>query len=216
MNLGPETECVEHKESTAEVDAAYASIAAMLNKHGRGEAFFGARDSGDVKGQDVSRQTLHKVTQRIEQRVEPRVAPVVEAHTTDDGKTYILVSFEGSEAPYSCTGRYRTRVYDEGKAMTAAQVEEAFRVRVNRHSPWEARPSGKTLADLEPGLASASSEWATPGAGFPSPTRTTPTRSRASASALPTEPSRTPARSSSAVGSPAPASPWASSMATTA
>lgn len=67
MNRGPESEYVEHKESTAEVDAACTSIAAMLNKHGHGEVFFGVRDNGGVKGQDVSQQTLHKVTQRIEQ-----------------------------------------------------------------------------------------------------------------------------------------------------
>lgn len=127
VNIAPETEYVEHKESTTELDAACTSIAAMLNKHGRGEVFFGVLDNGDVKGQDAGKQTLHKVTQRIEQRVEPRIAPTVEALKSDDGRTYIRVAFEGSEAPYSCTGRYRIRVSDEDKAMTAAQVEEAFR-----------------------------------------------------------------------------------------
>lgn len=135
MNLGPETEYVEYKESTADLDVGCASVAAMLNKHGRGEVFFGVRDNGDVKGQDVGRQTLRKIAQRIEQRVEPRVVPTVEPLVAEDGRTYIRVAFEGADAPYSCTGRYRVRVGDEDKSMTAAQVEEAFRRRANRHEP---------------------------------------------------------------------------------
>lgn len=43
MNLGPEFKYVEHKESTAEVDPARTPIAAMLNKCGHGEVFFGPR-----------------------------------------------------------------------------------------------------------------------------------------------------------------------------
>ena len=149
MNLGPETEYVEYKESTADLDAGCASVAAMLNKHGRGEVFFGVRDNGDVKGQDVGRQTLRKIAQRIEQRVEPRVVPTVEPLVAEDGRTYIRVAFEGADAPYSCTGRYRVRVGDEDKSMTAAQVEETFRRRANRHEPWDGRLSPKTIADVD-------------------------------------------------------------------
>lgn len=48
MNLGPETEYVEHKRSTGEHRVACESIASMLNRHGRGTVYFGVRNDGEV------------------------------------------------------------------------------------------------------------------------------------------------------------------------
>lgn len=50
MNLGPETEQVEHKKSTSELKAGVASIASILNKHGAGTLYFGTLNNGDVVG----------------------------------------------------------------------------------------------------------------------------------------------------------------------
>ena len=58
MNLGPETEYVEHKKSTGEHREACESIASMLNRHGRGTVYFGERNDGEVVGQDVSEATV--------------------------------------------------------------------------------------------------------------------------------------------------------------
>lgn len=47
MNLGPATEQVEHKKSTSELKEGVASIASILNKHGKGTLYFGALNNGD-------------------------------------------------------------------------------------------------------------------------------------------------------------------------
>ena len=46
MNLGSESETVEFKKSTGEHKEALQAISAMLNKHGRGELYFGVKDDG--------------------------------------------------------------------------------------------------------------------------------------------------------------------------
>ncbi|MDY4989400.1 MAG: ATP-binding protein [Ellagibacter isourolithinifaciens] len=50
MNLGSESETVEFKKSTGEHKEALQAISAMLNKHGRGELYFGVKDDGNVIG----------------------------------------------------------------------------------------------------------------------------------------------------------------------
>jgi len=45
-----ESETIEFKKSTAELKAAVVSIAAMLNKHSRGEVYFGIDDDGKILG----------------------------------------------------------------------------------------------------------------------------------------------------------------------
>lgn len=41
MNLGIESETIEFKKSTAELEKAVDNIASMLNKHGHGTVYFG-------------------------------------------------------------------------------------------------------------------------------------------------------------------------------
>ena len=54
-----ESETVEFKKSTAELKEAVISIVAMLNKHGRGEVYFGKNDrDGKVLGMTIGRMTI--------------------------------------------------------------------------------------------------------------------------------------------------------------
>lgn len=73
MNLGAETEQVEHKKSTSELKEGMQSIAAILNKHSAGELYFGVRDNGEVIGQQTGARTLRDVSQAITTSIEPRV-----------------------------------------------------------------------------------------------------------------------------------------------
>ena len=65
MNLGSESETVEFKKSTGEHKEALQAVSAMLNKHGRGELFFGVKDDGEAIGQEVSDAILRQVTSWI-------------------------------------------------------------------------------------------------------------------------------------------------------
>ena len=60
-----ESETVEFKKSTSELKSGVVSLAAILNKHGKGELYFGIKDDGAVVGQMIGRNTIKEVTQAI-------------------------------------------------------------------------------------------------------------------------------------------------------
>ena len=49
-NYGMESETLEFKKTTAELNSACVSICAMLNKHGVGTLYFGVKQNGDAVG----------------------------------------------------------------------------------------------------------------------------------------------------------------------
>lgn len=150
MNLGKESETVEHKRSTSELREGMESAASILNKHGRGTLYFGVRPSdGEVVGQDVSEKTLRDVSQAFANRIEPRVYPTVEHLVTADGKSYIRAAFSGDERPYVCDGRYRIRNADEDLPMSAAALAGMMLERAARRDPWDGRPSGRSLSEVD-------------------------------------------------------------------
>ena len=149
MNLGHETEQVEFKKSTSELKEGIASIAAILNKRGCGELFFGVNNNGDVCGMQASDSTLREISQAIGRSIEPRIFPSVELLDDGEGRGYIRVAFQGSDQPYSCKGTYRIRVADEDVVMTAVHVKAMIRANLERDDPWDRKPSGKTVADTD-------------------------------------------------------------------
>ena len=64
MKIGIENEKLEFKKTTAELKEGVISMAAILNKHGSGELYFGILPDGTVNGQTVSEKTLRKSTGR--------------------------------------------------------------------------------------------------------------------------------------------------------
>ncbi len=149
MNLGHEDEYTEFKRSTSELREGIESIAAILNKHGHGTLYFGVRNDGEVCGQDVSETTLRKVSQAIGNYISPVIYPDIAHERADDGLDYVKVSFEGSDAPYACDGKYRIRVADEDVLLSPGELRLRFREVENRINPWDNRASDKTVADID-------------------------------------------------------------------
>ena len=149
MNLGSESETVEFKKSTGEHKEALQAISAMLNKHGRGELYFGVKDDGDVIGQDVSDATLRQVTSWVSDKIEPAVFPTVERLETEEGLQYIRVDFSGLNAPYSADGRYFTRVGTSNRALSASELGTIVIRRERSRSPWDSLPSGRPVSDAD-------------------------------------------------------------------
>lgn len=150
MNLGMESETVEHKRSTSEMREAMESVASILNKHGSGSLYFGVRPSdGEVVGQDVSEKTLRDISQAFTNCIEPRVVPTIERFETDDGRAYVKVVFSGEDRPYACNGRYRIRSADEDLPMGSAILEQMMLERAAGRSPWDRRPSDRSLSDVD-------------------------------------------------------------------
>lgn len=149
MNLGPETETVEHKKSTSELKEGVASIASMLNKHGRGELFFGVTNDGDVIGQQVSDSTLRNISQAIGSSIDPRIFPSIEALDDGEGRSYVRVAFSGGDRPYACKGSYRIRVADEDVLMTGAEVRRMASEAFLAEHPWDSQPSPRPISDVD-------------------------------------------------------------------
>ena len=83
MDLGSESETVEFKKSTGEHKEALQAVSAMLNKHGRGELYFGVKDDGEVIGQEVSDATLRQVTSWISDKIYRWNRPLSETDISD-------------------------------------------------------------------------------------------------------------------------------------
>lgn len=152
MNLGHETERIEFKKSTSELKEATVSVAAILNKHGRGELFFGVLPNGDVCGQDVAESTLRQISQTLGNSIEPRIHPTIEVLNDGEGCFYIRVAFEGAETPYACKGVYRIRVADEDVLMSQGEVIRMATDAEDRRNPWDVRLSERNVADVDEGV----------------------------------------------------------------
>lgn len=150
MNLGfSESETVEFKKSTSEMKEGMASIAAMLNKHGRGALYFGVRNDGEVVGQDVADTTLRQISQAVRNSILPAIRPIITEESSDDGRAYVKVEFSGDDAPYSCGGRYRIRIADEDVPMTPDEVRSMVLEAENRRNPWDRRASNRPASDVD-------------------------------------------------------------------
>lgn len=77
MKIGRENEKLEFKKTTAELKEGVISMAAILNKHGGGELYFGVRNDGTPLGQMLSDKTLRDVSQAVSNHIEPKVHPQI-------------------------------------------------------------------------------------------------------------------------------------------
>ena len=141
-----ESETIELKRTTGELEEALKSISAILNKHGKGELFFGLRENGEVIGQMISEKTLRDISKAISDKIEPKIYPKI-SEKNIDGKNCILVEFEGNNSPYFANGRAYMRVSDEDKQLSAKKLEEMYREK--REIYWDSQICKKaTINDL--------------------------------------------------------------------
>lgn len=139
-------ESVELKKSTSELKEAVTSIAAMLNKHQRGEVWFGVKNDGTVVGQQVSDKTVRDVTKAISEHVEPNVYPIVEQMAID-GKQCIKTQVESSEHLYYAYGRAYIRVGDEDRLLSAKELERLILDKNRDCLRWDTEVCDKATFD---------------------------------------------------------------------
>ena len=146
--FGKESETVEFKKTTGELREAVTSIAAILNKSGKGELYFGIRNDGTVLGQQIGESTLRDVSRALSEGLKPQIFPTIDAVAIDD-KYSIRVAFEGNAPPYYAYGRAYIRVADEDKQMSPDELE-AFIIRKHeRTSNWDSEPSRAGIPSID-------------------------------------------------------------------
>ena len=144
-----EHETVEVKKSLAELQQGLISLAAMLNKHGQGELWFGIAPSGKAVGLTISEKTLRDVSQAIAAHIEPAIYPKISREIIED-KNCLKIVAEGWQQPYFAYGRAYIRVADEDKKLSASELKNLI-LHNNRHAMrWENEPSGFTISQLAP------------------------------------------------------------------
>jgi len=143
-----ETESLELKKSTSEVKEAIISISAILNKHQKGELYFGIKNDGKIVGQDVSEQTIRDVSKAISDNIEPKIYPKINKVSLS-GKNCIYVAFSGSESPYFAYGRAYIRVGDEDKQLSAKELEKLFLIKNESNQRWDNRYSDIKISQID-------------------------------------------------------------------
>ncbi len=134
-----ESETVELKKSLAELKQGLISIAAILNKHGAGELWFGIAPDGQVIGLDANEKTLRDISQSIGAHIEPRIYPNIElAHHSD--KNCLHITFSGQDAPYLAYGRAYMRVADEDRQLSARELENIILHKYQDAMRWDNEP----------------------------------------------------------------------------
>lgn len=131
-----ETETLELKKSTAELKEAVSSIVAILNKHGKGEIYFGVKNDGIVVGQDISEKTLRQVSQAIAENIDPKIYPEIHEIAIEN-KSCIHVQFEGTDVPYLAYGRGYNRVGDEDRKLSAKELENMILKKNIENIQWD-------------------------------------------------------------------------------
>jgi ATP-dependent DNA helicase RecG len=120
-----ESETVELKKSSAELNDAVISISAILNKHHKGVLYFGIKTDGSPVKNVITDKTLRDISQKIAEKIEPKIYPTIQLVTINKIDV-IKVTFQGEQVPYSADGKYFIRVADEDRKMSAAELKNFF------------------------------------------------------------------------------------------
>lgn len=142
-----EGEACEFKKSLAELKEGLISIAAILNKHGAGELWFGRRNDGKPVASDINEKTLRDISQAIAAHIEPKIYPEVTSEPVE-GIPCIRVVFSGEEVPYFAYGRAYMRVADEDRQVSAKELERFILAKHRDGHRWEKEPSALRIEDL--------------------------------------------------------------------
>ncbi|MBI4919451.1 putative DNA binding domain-containing protein [archaeon] len=142
-----ESETVELKKSTSELKESIISVVAILNKHSRGELYFGVKNDGSIVGQDITERTLREVSKAISDNVEPKIYPKISNASMAD-KTVIKVEFKGLEKPYFAYGRAYIRVSDEDKQLSAKELERLIIYKNKDKLRWDNQVSEYSLLEV--------------------------------------------------------------------
>lgn len=125
-NLGQENEYTEHKESLAQLDKGIKSMTAMLNKHYSAKVNFGVDDNGNVIGVHLGKRSLDDIRERIAVLVQPKPSYEITTKQTIDNKTYLILTANGTDIPYSCDGRYYIRNIKSDDLMDNSMIRRAI------------------------------------------------------------------------------------------
>lgn len=150
VNLGKESEFVEFKKSTSELNEGVISIVSMLNKNGKGTLYFGVKNNGDAIGQQISDNTLRDISRKIFEEIKPTIYPSI--HEMENMPGIIEVNFIGQDRPYSASGKFYIRSSDEDKKIDVKELLKMINRNDSSNALWEKTESDETIDDIDEDL----------------------------------------------------------------
>lgn len=131
-----ESHQVEFKRSTTQIKAAFTTVCAFLNGDG-GVVVFGAKDNGELIGQQVSDKTKLELANEIK-KIEPNVPIFVHyIPLENDLQVIVLEVPQGKHAPYVYDARPYERVQSSTTQMTQHRYEQLIIQRGHQNHSWE-------------------------------------------------------------------------------
>lgn len=149
-----ESEETELKKSTAELKQALEDLCAFANA-GTGTLYFGISDKGKIAGQEISDNTLKKVSTTILSLIEPRLYPNIYAQKID-GKDILIVEVKnGPERPYFYKGKAYKRVGTTNAYLSRYEIEKYLYERENPVYRFDKT----TVKEYKSGVAAKTLRW---------------------------------------------------------
>ena len=142
-----ESETVEFKKSTAQMERAIKTICSFLNHKG-GIVYFGISDKNEIIGQDVSDSTLKLISQKIRQKIKPETSPQIKVLELDKKKIIEVKTKEGRNKPYYLDGIAYMRTGTESPVIAPDELERIILEKNKTH--WDSQIcEGATLEDID-------------------------------------------------------------------
>jgi len=145
---GGESQTVEFKKTTGQLDEGLRTACAMLNGKG-GFVLFGVTDSGVVRGQDVATKTLEDLHNAL-RKIDPPAFPDVETIPLPNGKSVIVLSVPGGGGLYEYDSRAHMRNGPTTIPMPRAVRERKLLEQSHPQTRWENQAAEDvSLEDLD-------------------------------------------------------------------
>lgn len=146
-----ESETLELKRSTGQLNAAGKTLCAFLNAEG-GKVVFGVADDCSVVGQAVSDKTRREIAAMLDRFEPPAAVDVEYVDLPDNSKKVIVLTAEppGEARPFTYDGRPYRRVETTTSVMPQEHYEGLLLDRAHARRRWENQPAvDVTVDDLD-------------------------------------------------------------------
>lgn len=144
-----ENEFVEYKKSLSQLKEGIISLSSMLNKHNKGEVYFGIDDDGNAVKFNIGKKTLSDISNELGAKLKSLPVKVDIDECQMDGQNVIKVYVEGNDTPYSAYGRYYIRLDDGDIPMTSNQLKAFFENKKENYSKWEQTQTNSSLDTID-------------------------------------------------------------------
>jgi ATP-dependent DNA helicase RecG len=148
---GGESETLELKKTTGELETAVRTLCAFLNGHG-GRVIIGVTPGGRILGQDVSDGTQQAIAAALRKIEPPASVNMHVVRLSETGKDLIVLqaTLSSDVLPYTYDGKPYERIGTTTSIMPQARYQQLLLERLHSGQRWENAPAeGIDLDDLD-------------------------------------------------------------------